>query len=351
MNVQTPSNALVEAKPIQRAIRVVTDPIPVLDTARFEHMQRIANVMAHSNLVPDALCKTKDGDRMVALEPEEIISNCFLVVNQAVRWGMDPFAVAQCVSVVHNKLCYEGKLISAIIDAKLGIRLKFEWDEKPGDSLGITVIGKFDDEDEPRTVKGTVADWKTTGAGSPWTPKQSRKMLAYRGAREWARLHCPSLMLGVYSDDELENLSHEVRGNNARVVAEQDDGPPEPPAARAIEHQPSPPIDGQVVWAEEGERPATAQDFAEPDDGSIPAGLRREAKPSATVADIFDPAQWLRDLEGAFSGCEDYVSLGEKQKSLMLPHKGKAFPVDWGKAVKLFNANMSRIGTSVMGAG
>jgi hypothetical protein len=52
---------------------------------------------------------------------EQIMANCFLVVNQAVRWNMDPFAVAQCVSVVHGKLCYEGKLIAAIIEAKLGI--------------------------------------------------------------------------------------------------------------------------------------------------------------------------------------------------------------------------------------
>lgn len=109
----------------------------------------------------------------------------------------------------------------------------------------------------------------------------------------------------------------------------------------------------QVVWEETGERPATAEDLATPEDGSIPPYLdRTKDKPKvATAADVFDPAQWLRDLDGAFSGCEDYVSLGEKQKKLMLPHKGKAFPVDWDKAVKLFNANMSRIGTSVMGAG
>src|SRR6185437_11744430 len=100
-----------------KEVRIVSDPIPVLDTARFEHMQRIATVMAASNLIPDSLCMTGEKDNKALLPQAQVIANCFLVVNQAVRWGMDPFAVAQCVSVVHGKLCYEGKLIAAIIEA------------------------------------------------------------------------------------------------------------------------------------------------------------------------------------------------------------------------------------------
>ena len=38
---------------------------------------------------------------------------------------MDPFAVAQCCSVVHGKLVYEGKLVAAVLDAKLGVRLTY----------------------------------------------------------------------------------------------------------------------------------------------------------------------------------------------------------------------------------
>jgi hypothetical protein len=149
---------------------------------------------------------------------EQIVSNCFLVVNQAVRWGMDPFAVAQCVSVIHGKLCYEGKLIAAVIEAKLGIRLKFKWNDRSGDQLGIQVSGKFPDEDEARIVDGTVGEWKTTGAGTPWVPKQYKAMLAYRGSREWGRLHSPSLMLGVYSEDELLALSDDRRARQARDI-------------------------------------------------------------------------------------------------------------------------------------
>lgn len=338
-------------------IRVVSDPIPVLDTARFEHMQRIATVMAHSSLVPDALCKTKvEGQReTVPLEPQEIVSNCFLVVNQAVRWGMDPFAVAQCVSVVHGKLCYEGKLIAAVIEAKLGIRLKYTWDEKPGDNLGIVVSGKFPDEDEARTVTGTVGEWKTTGAGTPWTAKQSRKMLAYRGAREWARLHAPSIMLGVYSDDELDALSDERRSRVAVDVTPRDHAPPLPPPLAAneapqpgceiadeVEPEPQP----SVVWTETSERPATEAD-------GIPKFLDRRERTAAeaTAADVFDGAQWLADLDGALSGCEDFASLSDVQTRVMMPAKGKALPPDWERAQHLINAHLARVNQTVLAAG
>src|SRR6185437_9362766 len=150
-----------------KEIRVVNDPIAVLDTARFEHMQRIATVMAASNLIPDSLCMTGTGDNKHLLAPQQITANCFLVVNQAVRWNMDPFAVAQCVSVIHGKLCYEGKLIAGVIEAKLGIRLKYTW-TGDGDGMRIVVSGHFPNEAEPRTIEGSVADWKTEGKGTPW---------------------------------------------------------------------------------------------------------------------------------------------------------------------------------------
>lgn len=337
-------NATVEQLPAVQArkpteIRVVTDPIPVLDTARFEHMQRIARVMACSNLIPDSLCMMGNGDKKELLPAEQINANCFLVVNQAVRWGMDPFAVAQCVSVVHGKLCYEGKLIAAVIEAKLGIRLQFKWDDKPGDNLGITVIGHFPNEDEPRTVQGTVGDWKTEGKGSPWTPKQSRKMLAYRGAREWGRLHAPSLMLGVYSDDELGDLSDNSRAHRARDISPtHDDGPPPP---SAIEHKPQVPMQDaarepvhEVIDAKTGEV------LPPEDDGGIPARFRR-APP--TQPEAVDEKEWINDLMGAFSSCEDMISFGERQRDVMAKMKGKVSQDAWTTAQRLAEDTFKRI--------
>lgn len=204
--------------PQKREIQNVIDPVPILDTARFEHMQRIANIMARSSMIPETLRTTGTKNNKTDLPFEQVLSNCFLVVNQAARWGMDPFAVISCCSVVHGRLAYEGKLVAAVLEAKLGVALRYVWDDQPGENLGIAVSGQLPDG-RVETITGTVKDWKTNGDGSPWKPSTYRKMLAYRGAREWARLHAPAVMLGVYSGDELEDLAEDARARRSMPVA------------------------------------------------------------------------------------------------------------------------------------
>lgn len=193
--------------------RYTQDVLPVLDTGKFEHMQRIACVMARSSIIPDSLRKGKNDEGKDCWLPEEVvIANCFRIVNQAVRWGMDPFAVADCASIVHGRLMWEGKLVAAVIDAKLGIRLGFAFTNdtaarKADDqTLGVVVSGQFPDEAEPRTIEGRVVDWHK-GPKSPWgAPSAWKRQLRYMGAREWARAHAPAILLGVYTDDEIDAI-------------------------------------------------------------------------------------------------------------------------------------------------
>jgi len=200
----------------------VHDPVPLLDTAHFEQIQRVARVMAASSLIPDALCKYKEGEgpnaQVYDLPPEKVMANCFLVVNQAVRWHMDPFAVAQCCSVVRGKLMYEGKLIAAVLEARLGVRLDYTFDDKPGPQLGVVVSGVLPGETKPREIEGTVAQW-STGTSGPWAKEYNwKRQLRYRGAREWARAYAPSVILGVITDDEMEDLRDNMRANMAKPV-------------------------------------------------------------------------------------------------------------------------------------
>ncbi len=190
--------------------------IPTLDTAKFQHMYRVAQAMAQGTLVPKSLQGS---------EPGQTIANCFRVVNQAVRWNMDPFALLDCASIIKGKLCWEGKVIAAVLDENLGVRLKYKWDGA-GDNMKITITGTLPDGDE-ESLDGTVGEWKTTGDGSPWVPKQYRKMLAYRGAREWARLYAPGVMLGVYTPDEMSE-ARETRSAEPRIAIP----PPSPPPGR-----------------------------------------------------------------------------------------------------------------------
>ncbi len=190
--------------------RYTQDVIPILDTSKFEHMQRLATVMAKMSTIPESLRGVRDNKVFTEFAHEVIVANCFRIVNQSVRWGFDPFAVVDCASVVHGKLMWEGKLVAAVLDAKLGVRLNYAFtgEDKPNDkSMGVIVSGTLPGEVTPRTIEGTVAGWHR-GDKSPWNkPSDWKRQLRYMGAREWARAHAPAVMLGVYTDDELEGIA------------------------------------------------------------------------------------------------------------------------------------------------
>lgn len=181
-----------------KEIRVVHDDGPLahlMDSARFEHLQRIALLMATASLIPNHL----RGE-----SPQETLGNCFLVVNQALRWGLDPFAVAAETYSVQGKLGFQGKLIAALVNARANIvgKLRYEFKGK-GDERTVTVIGRFEDEDQERTVDLSVGQAKTSN--KMWQTDADQKLI-YSAATKWARRHCPEVLLGVLIDDDLEHI-------------------------------------------------------------------------------------------------------------------------------------------------
>ncbi len=217
MNEQVKSTE-VAIRPPARQVLVSDDVVPILDTARFEHMQRIAQAMATGLLIPESLWKEKEE----ALPKEVITARCFMIVNQAVRWGLDPFAVAQCCSIIRGKLCYEGKLVQGVIEAKAGVIFDFAYSGDPMKpaEYGIKITGKFPDG-RVREVSGIVEDWHT-GAKGPWAnPKNWPRMLHYRGSREWGRFFTPALLLGIYTGEEMDELAEDARSRREALPVQQ----------------------------------------------------------------------------------------------------------------------------------
>lgn len=229
----TPSNqqvATTDQRP-RRQVMIIEDVIPILDTARFEHMQRIATVMAGASMLPDYLKGSHH---------EGTFSNCFLIVNQAVYWNMDPFSAARAMFMLRGKLGYEGKLLIAALRSKYGIILDFEWFGVVGtDGHGIKVTGPRLGDNKEVSISGTVGDWKTfendkdnnnQSSGKKvkgnWQGHAQVNQLAYRGTAEWVRLYAPSLTLGAYSGDEIEAMEEDQRGRNAVVISNEPDAPP-----------------------------------------------------------------------------------------------------------------------------
>lgn len=207
-----PSKALVPATAQAPARRDVAydpdDPVSLyMNTGIFEQLQRVAKLMCSSGLVP------------AHLRGPEHQADCFLVAAQAFRWRMDPFAAAQHTFVTSGKLGYEGKLIAAVINssAKLERNLAYVYSGEKGTSArSVQVIGLLKGENEPRVVEGSVAQWQTQNEKWKSMPDQ---MLAYRGAREWARRHMPEAVLGIQAEEEVQEAVTLQPDRNGRFVA------------------------------------------------------------------------------------------------------------------------------------
>lgn len=189
---------------------------PLLPQTIQEAMQ-LARLMSEARLVPDHLRGSP--------------ADCYLVVNQARLWRMDPFAVAQGTSFIHGKMMYEGKLIAGVVHSlgNLTGRLNYEY-EGSGDSRSVTVSGTLRGETKPRTVTVKLKDAKTKN--DQWT-KQPDQQLAYHGARVWARRHVPEVLLGVYAPEEFDAPPMRdvtpAPGNSYTMPAPRIEAPPAPP--------------------------------------------------------------------------------------------------------------------------
>lgn len=222
----------------QTAATPFTMDNPVFDGEQFANMMAVADIMAKAKLVPEHL-QGKPAD-------------CLLVVEQARRWNMSPFAVAQETYVVKGKLLFGGKLVTAVVNSRAPLAAPLQFTFK-GEGLAceVTVSGTLRNEAEPRTYSITVGEAKkVAGSSSLWNtdPKQQA---CYFGARFWARRHCPEVILGVWSEDEIDrgptmrditppaaestSLKDQLRAQAADVVDEPIDAetgevlPPEPP--------------------------------------------------------------------------------------------------------------------------
>jgi len=190
-----------------------------------DKLLRFAEVMATGRVTVPAHLAGKPAD-------------CLAVTMQAAQWGMNPFAVAQKTHTINGTLGYEAQLVNAIVTtmAPTRDRLHYEWfgawdnvignfTEKTSQKghkyiapawnladeagCGVRVWATMKGEDEPRTLELMLSQAQVRNS-TLWAsdPKQQ---LAYLAVKRWARLHCPDVILGVYTPDELEQVTFKER--------------------------------------------------------------------------------------------------------------------------------------------
>ena len=171
-----------------------------LDDSLFNKCHRLAEVMASGSCTVPKHLKGNVGD-------------CFAIVGQSLRWGMDPYAVAQKTHLVNGTLGYEAQLVIAVINNRAPItdRIKFDYfgdwskvkgkDDKSTD-IGVICRATFIGDDEPTELSLTMAQVGHV-RNSPLWAADPRQQLAYLAAKRFSRLYCPDVILGVYTPDEL----------------------------------------------------------------------------------------------------------------------------------------------------
>lgn len=141
---------------------------------------------------------------------------CLAVTIQALEWRMSPIAVANKSYEVNDRIAYESQLIHAVVEARAPLKERLrERYEGEGVERCCIVTGHFRGEVEPRELRSPTVG-KIKVKNSPlWTADVDQQLFYYT-TRVWARRHCPDVILGIFSDDELER--DHIGAENARDV-------------------------------------------------------------------------------------------------------------------------------------
>lgn len=207
---------------------------------------------------------------------------CLFVVEQAMRWNMSPYAVATEMSFPQGKPMFSGKLVAAAVQSSGTIhgRMHYAYSGS-GNDRAVTVSATLRGESEPVTVDVRLTDAKTSN--QHWT-KSPDQMLAYHGARVWARRYAPEVMLGVYSPEEM--MDEPAQDPLPRATGPIITGQAEPPPALVMldpsgAERDAPNAATWVRWCE-------ASIAKQPDAAALVA-WREAMQPHFLAADAVDP--------------------------------------------------------------
>ena len=260
--------------------------------------------------------------------PQELVNNpgdCLAVSLQAAAWQMNPFAVAQKTHVIKGKIGYEAQLVNAVvtrwapIEGRLSFRYSDGWerilgktrtvsgnngdyqvpDWKPQDEkdLWCEVEATLKGESEPRTLKVLMVQafprQSTNWANDP------KQQLAYTAVKRWARLHCPDVLLGIYTPEELDR--------------------PEPPKEKDV----TPDKGERLKSIMRGEKPAPARGLSPPTDKDHDA-MQMAMNSFLSCETPEELEQCGKDLEGLIHpACQDEVRQAyvQRMRTLKATHE------------------------------
>lgn len=215
-------------------------PMSLLTGAGFKQIQRVANALASSTLVPAqyrAFTEVKEYGRVTGyLDNPAGLPNCVVALNMALRMNADPLMVMQNLYVIEGRPSWSSQFIIAQLNS-CGRFSPLRFDiSAPGDAQEITYkatewINKQKTDVQRNAVirHQTCTAWvieKETGErlngptvsiqmaiDEGWLTKNGSKwltmpeiMLRYRAASLLGRIYAPELLMGLQSREEVEDF-------------------------------------------------------------------------------------------------------------------------------------------------
>lgn len=179
-----------------------------LDGNSFEHGQRIAKMLASSDLVPASF--------------KGNIQNCLLAMELANRTGSSPLAVMQNIYIVHGKPSWSSQFIIACLNSCGKFSpLRFEI---TGTGADMECRAVATDLATGEAVTGPVVSIqmaKSEGwfqkSGSKWQT-MPELMLRYRSATFFGRLYAPEILMGMQTSEEVQDIQRATREAAAQSI-------------------------------------------------------------------------------------------------------------------------------------
>lgn len=158
---------------------------------------KLAQTMCQADIIPLAY-KNKPAD-------------CMIAIDMASRMGVSPLMVMQSLYVVKGKPSWSGQACMSFIQANPNFKnvAPVYVGEPNTDSRGCYISAeRTSDGAEVKGVCVTIAMAKAEGwmANRKWI-NMPDLMLAYRASSFFARVYCPSVLMGVSVEGEIEDIT------------------------------------------------------------------------------------------------------------------------------------------------
>ncbi len=197
--------------PTQESSHDVSTSAMVFDPAIIDGMQRMAVMMSEARVTIPKHLQGSPAD-------------CLAVIMMAAQHRINPYVLAQKTFLVSGVIGYEAQLVQALIANSGAVRGRFHYEYR-GEGQGVECRVGAVPAGESNVVWGEwLSASSVTTKNSPLWKTNPKQQLGYLQVKNWARQYVPGAILGVYSDDELQDHAIERPMGPAEVV-------PMPPAA------------------------------------------------------------------------------------------------------------------------